>query len=128
MTLFAVLAIPVRLAAQDGEAQIQTFHVLHTFTSQKDGAEPFATLIANPVGNLFGTTSGGGNDSCPYRKLDPARKNEVSSRREANHSVCRSPIGSLAGETGHVSASLQHLYSSFLVSRTYIKEGRDFRS
>jgi hypothetical protein len=32
-----------------------------------------------------------------YRKLDPARKNNVkSSRQEANHSVCRYPVPLLA--------------------------------
>lgn len=55
----AALAIPVQLAAQ-------TFRVLHSFTGQEDGAEPFATLIEDSAGNLYGTTDYGGNlSACP---------------------------------------------------------------
>jgi len=67
---------------------------------------------------------------CPYRKLDPARKNEVSSRREANHSVCRSPIASLAGETTCQLLCnpyiLLSLFPTPIFSNAYIKGGQAF--
>ena len=37
-----------------------TFQVLHQFTGGKDGANPFARLIFDAAGNLYGATSGGG--------------------------------------------------------------------
>jgi uncharacterized repeat protein (TIGR03803 family) len=41
-----------------------TESVLHRFTSSKDGAFPFAGLIFDGAGNLYGTTAYGGNLNC----------------------------------------------------------------
>jgi uncharacterized repeat protein (TIGR03803 family) len=38
-------------------AQAQTFTVLHTFTGQGDGYQPYSTLTMDNAGNLYGTTS-----------------------------------------------------------------------
>lgn len=38
-----------------------TESVLHTFTGGSDGAEPYSGLISDSAGNLYGTTSAGGN-------------------------------------------------------------------
>lgn len=38
--------------------------VLHRFSGGKDGASPWAGLIFDQAGNLYGTTLGGGNLSC----------------------------------------------------------------
>jgi uncharacterized repeat protein (TIGR03803 family) len=38
--------------------------VVHSFTGKKDGGSPVAGLIFDTEGNLYGTTSGGGNTKC----------------------------------------------------------------
>jgi uncharacterized repeat protein (TIGR03803 family) len=38
-------------------AQAQSFTVLHTFTGQGDGYQPYSTLAMDNAGNLYGTTS-----------------------------------------------------------------------
>jgi hypothetical protein len=44
----------------------QTQKVLHTFTGDWDGSHPQGSLIFDPAGNLYGSTSmGGGVASCP---------------------------------------------------------------
>nr|AYC79433.1 hypothetical protein [uncultured bacterium] len=41
-----------------------TFSVLHAFGGGTDGAVPFSDLITDKAGNLYGTTSAGGNTLC----------------------------------------------------------------
>ena len=60
MTLFA-LTIPVRLSGQEQQAPI--FTVLHAFTGS-DGAFPVAGVLRDAAGNLYGTTSAGGQVTC----------------------------------------------------------------
>ncbi len=57
MTFLVVLA----LAAL---AQAQTFTVLYNFADGSDGGDPFAGVIQDAAGNLYGTTYYGGELSC----------------------------------------------------------------
>ena len=40
--------------------------VVHSFTAGADGGFPWAGLVFDQAGNLYGTTGGGGNKSCSY--------------------------------------------------------------
>lgn len=57
MTLLVVLALA-------GLAPAQTFTGLYNFTGGPDGWGPYAGLIQDPAGDLYGTTSLGGDSSC----------------------------------------------------------------
>jgi uncharacterized repeat protein (TIGR03803 family) len=90
LTIFATLAIPFQLSAQeqqDDHSDRQTFTVLYTFTGGADGEFPSASPIRDWAGNLYSTTVNGGDDlSCSYSgipgcgvvfKLDPTGKETV---------------------------------------------------
>jgi uncharacterized repeat protein (TIGR03803 family) len=62
-TVLCALAIPLLLILAVVSAQAQTYTVLHAF-SGPDGNAPFAGLIADRAGNLYGTTSAGGSGGC----------------------------------------------------------------
>jgi uncharacterized repeat protein (TIGR03803 family) len=45
-------------------AQAEKFKVLYKFTNGADGGNPSAGLVFDTTGNLYGTTSGGGDSGC----------------------------------------------------------------
>jgi uncharacterized repeat protein (TIGR03803 family) len=66
---FAIFAMSLAMAALVTQpAQAQTFKVVHTFEGgPEDGWFPASALLVDPVGNLYGTTEGGGSSKgiCP---------------------------------------------------------------
>ncbi len=56
------------------------FAVLHSFSGEKDGSDPIATLILDPAGHLYGTTYLGGTPNCnPNNSVDCGAVFEVDS-------------------------------------------------
>ena len=55
----AVLLVLGAMTTQS--AQAQTFTVLYNFTGGSDGGSPYAGLVRDAAGNLYGTTSVGGS-------------------------------------------------------------------
>jgi uncharacterized repeat protein (TIGR03803 family) len=66
MTIASLLAIFAAVLTFTGSAMAagSTESVLHRFRGGKDGSAPFAGLIADNAGNLYGTTADGGAGSC----------------------------------------------------------------
>jgi uncharacterized repeat protein (TIGR03803 family) len=72
--------------------------VLHSFMNAPDGASPFAGVIMDQAGNLYGTTNQGGTGSCNFGgpgcgtvfRLDTTGKETVL------HSFTNTPDGALA--------------------------------
>src|SRR5438445_13255761 len=60
--ILAVLATALMLAVSAEAANKYT--VLYKFSGRTDGGSPWASLIFDPAGNLYGTASVGGNLSC----------------------------------------------------------------
>jgi uncharacterized repeat protein (TIGR03803 family) len=57
MLLFLIFVL-LFMAVTAQTAQAQTFKVLHSFTGGVDGSNPWAGLIMDKAGNLYGTTTG----------------------------------------------------------------------
>jgi uncharacterized repeat protein (TIGR03803 family) len=60
----ALAIVFVAAAVATPPAEAQTFNVLYTFTGGADGRFPFAGLISDAKGNLYGTTLNGGSSAC----------------------------------------------------------------
>ena len=65
MVLTFTLAVALVFAPQPTQAQ--TFTVLYTFTGGADGGSPYAGVVLDGAGNLYGTTTAGGSGvfDCP---------------------------------------------------------------
>jgi uncharacterized repeat protein (TIGR03803 family) len=64
LTIASSLAILAAILMFAGNAIAATERVLHRFKGGSDGSAPFAGLIADQAGNLYGTTTNGGSGAC----------------------------------------------------------------
>jgi uncharacterized repeat protein (TIGR03803 family) len=67
------LAVVLFVVVVPRSAQSQTYEVLHAFHNTGDGALPFAAVIRDSAGNLYGTAGGYDTDGNVF-KLSPAGK------------------------------------------------------
>jgi uncharacterized repeat protein (TIGR03803 family) len=85
--------------------------VLHSFTSTPDGASPFAGLTWDPVGNLYGTTYGGGSGMGTVYELSPNRSGGWS--ESVLYSHCSQPnCADGAYPNGQLQASNGNFYAT----------------
>jgi len=61
LTLLILIFVLLFMTITAQTAQGQAYTVLHNFSGQADGANPWGTPLLDPQGNLYGTTSRGGN-------------------------------------------------------------------
>lgn len=61
-----VLAALLALLAAAQPAQAQSYTILYSFAGKPDGANPWAPLLRDSAGDLFGTTSAGGDLGSGY--------------------------------------------------------------
>jgi uncharacterized repeat protein (TIGR03803 family) len=107
----ALLAVLLAATVAAGQAQAQTYTVLHAFTASPDGQLP-GPIIRDAQGNLYGTTKGGGLASCgegscgTVFKVDSAGKETVLYRFEGGDNgtnpvagLVRDAAGNLYGTT-----------------------------
>jgi len=62
----AVASFAILLVTQSAQAQTYAYRSVHSFqgASSGDGASPYAGLVQDVQGNLYGTTTSGGNAAC----------------------------------------------------------------
>jgi uncharacterized repeat protein (TIGR03803 family) len=93
------------------QAQAQTFTILYSFTNSPDGANPFAGLLMDASGNLYGTTEGGGilpsSGGCgTVFKLDSSGHETVL------YSFCKAPLDAADPFAGSIMDAAGNLYGT----------------
>jgi uncharacterized repeat protein (TIGR03803 family) len=85
--------------------QAQTFTVLHPFRGAPDGSVSWSTLVRDPAGNFYGTTSAGGDGYGTIFQINTAGKLKILHRLKANEGgtpyagLLRDAEGNLYGTT-----------------------------
>ena len=75
--IFVFATLSLTLAAAIPPAQAQTITPLHNFTGAPDGAFPQGALVRDRAGNLYGTTTSGGNGDGTVYKIDNTGRETV---------------------------------------------------
>jgi uncharacterized repeat protein (TIGR03803 family) len=97
--IFAVAALGIVSSGLTAEAQ--TYTVLHSFNGTTDGYYTYGTLVIDPVGNLYGIASHGGDMTCGNQgcgvvfKIDPSGNETVLHVFESNGTDGVTPQGGL---------------------------------
>lgn len=95
---YATPALLIVLVAGLFSAQLanaQTFSMLYSFSGKSDGATPRAGLVADSAGNLYGTTSGGGDlSACNKQGCGVVFELETSGTYSVLHAFTGTPDGS----------------------------------
>jgi uncharacterized repeat protein (TIGR03803 family) len=72
LSVFLLTAVMIQ------SAQAQTFTILYSFTNGADGGQPYASLVRDSAGNLYGTTAvGGASNFGTVFKVDTTGKETV---------------------------------------------------
>jgi uncharacterized repeat protein (TIGR03803 family) len=107
--LFAVVAIRT--------AQAQTYSVLYSFKGKPDGSGSVAGLVRDGIGNLYGTTAGGGNIGFgTVFKLDKTGKETVLYNWGSYGNLVQDSTGTLYGTT--VNGGVHTQGSVFKIDKT----------
>ena len=65
-SLFATMLLAILLSAGDSSAAGPRYRVLYRFQGSPDGSEPYAGLVMDTAGNLYGTTYHGGTEGTVF--------------------------------------------------------------
>jgi len=75
---FALVVLSVSTVLTTQSVHAQTFNVLYSFTNGTDGGQPYASLVRDSAGNLYGTTAvGGASNFGTVFKVDKTGKETV---------------------------------------------------
>jgi uncharacterized repeat protein (TIGR03803 family) len=114
-----VLALAVALPQA---ARAQTFTVLHTFAGKPDGSQPYAGVVRDQNGNLYGTTDiGGAHNFGTVYKIDAAGNETIlHSFMKAEGGNLVSPV--LLDRDGNIYGTTP--YGGYLLAGTVFKLGK----
>src|ERR1022692_4488314 len=101
--LALAILVPAVLAVSSAEAQSNTESVLYSFTGGVDGSHPYAAVVRDPHGNLYGTTiQGGAFSNGTLFKLDTKGKQTVLNQFPANQGEAALPTGLARDKQGNL--------------------------
>jgi uncharacterized repeat protein (TIGR03803 family) len=100
--------VVMSLVTQIGSAQ--TFHLLYQFRSGNGGSQPYASLIRDPKGNLYGTTMIDGAYSYgTVFKISPAGKETVLYSFKGTGGDGANPVAPLVGTRPAISTEPRNM-------------------
>jgi uncharacterized repeat protein (TIGR03803 family) len=110
----AIILVPAIIATIPAQAQTYTYSVLYSFMGGPDGENPWAGVVVDAQGNLYGTTTGGGSyGNGTVFKVDTAGTETVL------HSFGNSPDGANPYYAGVVLDGQGNLYGTTFAGGAY---------